>query len=54
VVPSPNPSEKHDILYGVAAMFDSDVWAVGAYHLGAGRPFAFDEARLSAADMVRT
>jgi hypothetical protein len=53
VVPSPNPSEEHDILYGVAALSDSDGWAVGAYHLGAGRLFAFDEAHRSAADMVR-
>jgi hypothetical protein len=29
VVPSPNPSQKHNILYGVAAISDTDVWAVG-------------------------
>jgi hypothetical protein len=52
VVPSPNPSEKDDIVCGVAAISDSDVWAVAAYHLGAGRPFDFDEAHRSAADMA--
>ena len=30
VVPSPNPSQTQNILYGVAAITDSDVWAVGA------------------------
>lgn len=30
VVPSPNPSPAHNILYGVAAISDSNVWAVGA------------------------
>jgi hypothetical protein len=30
VVPSPSPGEQQNILYGVAAMSDSDVWAVGA------------------------
>ncbi len=30
VVPSPNPSVGHNILYGVAAISDTDVWAVGA------------------------
>jgi hypothetical protein len=30
VVPSPNPSATQNILYGVAAISDSDVWAVGA------------------------
>jgi hypothetical protein len=30
VVPSPNPSSQQNILYGVAAISDSDVWAVGA------------------------
>jgi hypothetical protein len=31
VVPSPNPSRTPNILYGVAAISDSDVWAVGAH-----------------------
>ena len=30
VVPSPNPGAKQNILYGVAAIAGSDVWAVGA------------------------
>jgi hypothetical protein len=30
VVPSPNPSAAHNILYGVSAVSDTDVWAVGA------------------------
>jgi phosphoesterase family protein len=30
VVPSPNPGALQNILYGVAAISDSDVWAVGA------------------------
>jgi hypothetical protein len=30
VVPSPDPGSDGDILYGVAALGDSDVWAVGA------------------------
>jgi hypothetical protein len=29
VVPSPNPSKTQNLLYGVAALSDSDVWAVG-------------------------
>jgi hypothetical protein len=31
VVPSPNPSNTQNLLYGVAAISDSDVWAVGAH-----------------------
>lgn len=31
VVPSPNPGAKQNILYGVAAITDTDVWAVGAF-----------------------
>jgi hypothetical protein len=30
VVPSPSPGGRQNILYGVAAVTDSDVWAVGA------------------------
>jgi hypothetical protein len=30
VVPSPSPGQKQNILYGVAAISDRDVWAVGA------------------------
>jgi hypothetical protein len=30
VVPSPSPGAQQNILYGVAAITDSDVWAVGA------------------------
>jgi hypothetical protein len=30
VVPSPSPSRTQNILYGVAAISDTDVWAVGA------------------------
>jgi hypothetical protein len=30
VVPSPSPGARENILYGVAAISDSDVWAVGA------------------------
>lgn len=30
VVPSPDPSSTHNILYGVGAITDSDVWVVGA------------------------
>ena len=30
VVPSPSPGGRENILYGVAAVSDSDVWAVGA------------------------
>jgi hypothetical protein len=30
VVPSPSPGALHNILYGLAAISDSDVWAVGA------------------------
>ena len=30
VVPSPSPGAQQNILYGVAAISDSDVWAVGA------------------------
>jgi hypothetical protein len=29
VIPSPSPGAQQDILYGVAAITDSDVWAVG-------------------------
>jgi hypothetical protein len=36
VVPSPNPSKKHNILYGVVAISDSDVWAVGAHQDASG------------------
>jgi hypothetical protein len=36
VVPSPNPSSQHNILYGVAAISDSDVWAVGAQQHSSG------------------
>ena len=31
VVPSPSPGAKQNILYGVAAITDTDVWAVGAF-----------------------
>jgi phosphatidylinositol-3-phosphatase len=31
VVSSPNPSDLQNILYGVAAITDTDVWAVGAF-----------------------
>jgi len=31
VVPSPSPGAAQDILYGVAALSDSDVWAAGGY-----------------------
>jgi hypothetical protein len=47
----PESSERRGILYSGAAISDSDVSALGAYHLGAGRPFALDEAHRSAADM---
>ena len=30
VIPSPSPGARQNILYGVAALSDSDVWAVGA------------------------
>jgi hypothetical protein len=36
VVPSPNPSNQHNILYGVTAISDSDVWAVGAQQDSSG------------------
>jgi hypothetical protein len=36
VVPSPNPSSQHNILYGVAAISDSDAWAVGAQQDSSG------------------
>jgi len=36
VVPSPNPSATHNILYGVAAISVSDVWAVGAHQDASG------------------
>ena len=36
VVPSPNPSSQHNILYGVAAISDTDVWAVGAQQDSSG------------------
>jgi hypothetical protein len=36
VVPSPSPGAEHDILYGVAAISDSDVWAVGAQQESSG------------------
>lgn len=31
VVPSPSPGAKQNILYGVAAVTDTDVWAVGGF-----------------------
>lgn len=31
VVPSPSPGVRQNILYGVAAITDTDVWAVGAF-----------------------
>jgi hypothetical protein len=31
VVPTPNPGSADDMLYGVTAVSDSDVWAVGGY-----------------------
>jgi hypothetical protein len=36
VVPSPSPGALQNILYGVAAISDSDVWAVGAQQDSAG------------------
>jgi hypothetical protein len=36
VVPSPNPGALQNILYGVAAISNSDVWAVGAEEDSAG------------------
>jgi hypothetical protein len=36
VVPSQNPGQKGNILYGVAAISDRDVWAVGAKQDSAG------------------
>ena len=36
VVPSPSPGARHNILYGVAAITDSDVWSVGAQEDSAG------------------
>jgi len=36
VVPSPSPGAEQNILYGVAAISDSDVWAVGAREDSAG------------------
>jgi hypothetical protein len=36
VIPSPNPGAEGDILYGVAAITDSDVWAVGGQRDAAG------------------
>jgi hypothetical protein len=36
VVPSQSPSQKQNILYGVAAISDRDVWAVGASQDSAG------------------
>jgi hypothetical protein len=36
VVPSPSPGALQNILYGVAAITDSDVWAVGAQQDAAG------------------
>ena len=35
-MPSPNPSRTHNILYGVAAISDQDVWAVGAQQDASG------------------
>jgi hypothetical protein len=35
-VPSPNPGAQRDILYGVAALSDTDVWAAGAQMDAAG------------------
>jgi hypothetical protein len=37
VVSSPNPSAVHDILCGVSAVSDFDVWAVGAHENSQGR-----------------
>jgi hypothetical protein len=31
IVPTPSPGAKQNILYGIAAISDSDVWAVGGY-----------------------
>jgi phosphoesterase family protein len=31
IIPSPSPGARQNILYGIAAVSDSDVWAVGAY-----------------------
>ena len=36
VVPSPSPGARHNLLYGVAAITDQDVWAVGAEEDSAG------------------
>jgi hypothetical protein len=36
VVPSPSPGAQQNILYGVAAISDSDVWAVGAQQDASG------------------
>jgi phosphoesterase family protein len=36
VIPSPNPGGEGDILYGVAAVSDSDVWAVGGQQDSSG------------------
>src|SRR5262249_50714587 len=36
VVPSPNPGAQRDILYGTAAVSDTDVWAVGAQQSASG------------------
>jgi hypothetical protein len=36
VVPSPSPGARQNILYGVTAISDSDVWAVGAQQDGNG------------------
>jgi hypothetical protein len=36
VIPSPSPSAQGNILYGVAALSDSDVWAVGVQLDGSG------------------
>jgi hypothetical protein len=43
VVRSPNPSAAHDILYGVSAVTDTNVWAVGAYETSQGRWHALVE-----------
>jgi hypothetical protein len=36
VIPSPDPGSQGDILYGVAAVADNDVWAVGGQQDSAG------------------
>ena len=36
VIPSPSPGARQNILYGIAAITDSDVWAVGAQEDASG------------------